>query len=124
MRRPASIKAWLCPEDLQTWVRETHSREEYQRRLAIWLTHVGPFAAHPVATLLGVSKQAVWLWVGQYNRQGPGGLGGRGARRLAYLPLAQEAAFLESFEARAQQGQILTARQMHRQLGQVTGKKV
>jgi transposase len=76
--------------------------------------------------LLGVSKQAVWLWVGQYNRQGPGGLErrGRGGRRWAYLSLAQEAAFLESFEARAQQGQILTARQMHRQLGQVTGKKV
>ena len=126
MRRPASIQAWLCPEDLQTWVREARSREEYQRRLAIWLTQIGPFAAHHVATLLGVSKQAVWRWVGQYNRHGPGGLErrGRGGRRWAYLSLAQEAAFLESFEERAQQGQILTARQMRQQLCQVTGKKV
>jgi len=126
MRRPASIKPWLSLEDLQTWVRETHSRQEYQKRLAIWLTHIGPFPAHHVATLLGVSKQAVWLWVSQYNRHGPGGLErrGRGGRRWAYLSLDQEAAFLESLQERAQQAQILTARQIHRQLCQVTGKKV
>lgn len=74
MRKPASIHPWLSSEGLQSWVNEAHGREEHQRRLAVWLTHIGPFPAHQVATLLGVSKQAVWLWVGQYNRLGPEGL--------------------------------------------------
>ncbi|MGO8789136.1 MAG: winged helix-turn-helix domain-containing protein [Terriglobia bacterium] len=126
MRRPASIRAWLSPEDLQTWVREGQGRDEYQRRLAIWLTHIGPFPAHQVATLLGVSKQAVWAWVSQYNRYGPPGLErqGRGGRRWGYLSWEDEQDFLASLQERAQQGQILTGRQIHRQLCQRTGREV
>lgn len=126
MPKPASIHPWLSPEDLQTWVREGQGRDEYQRRLAIWLTHIGPFPAHRVATLLGVSKQAVWAWVSQYNRQGPEGLlrRGRGGRRWGYLSWEDEQDFLAGLQERAQQGQILTARQMHRRLCQRTGKEV
>lgn len=81
MRRPAPIKPWLSAEDLQIWVREAKSRGEYQKRLAIWLTFIGPYPAHQVAMLLGVSKQAVWLWVSQYNQRGPEGSGASRARR-------------------------------------------
>ena len=73
MSKPASIHSWLLPEDLQTWVREARGRDEYQRRLASWLTYLGPFPAHHVARLLGVSKQSVWRWVSQYNQRGPQG---------------------------------------------------
>ena len=126
MRKPAPIHPWLSAEDLQTWVREASGRDEYQRRLAIWLTFIGPFPAHQVATLLGVSKQAVWLWVSQYNRHGPEGLKrrGRGGRRWAYLSLAEEARLLENLQPRAAQGQVLTAPQLYRQVCQATGKKV
>lgn len=126
MRRPASIRSWLSTEDLQSWVREAEQREEYQKRLAVWLTHIGPFPAHQVATLLGVSKQAVWLWVSQYNRQGPEGLQrrGRGGRRWAYLSLAVEQAFLASLEERARQGRVLTAKQIHGELCKSLGKPV
>ena len=71
MRRPAQIKPWLSPEEMMIWVRESPTRDAYQRRLAIWLTYVGPFHAREVADMLCVSKQAVWLWIGQYNRDGP-----------------------------------------------------
>ena len=83
MRRPAQIKPWISPEEMMVWVREAPGRDAYQKRLAIWLTHIGPFHAHQVADMLCVSKQAVWLWIGQYNRQGPEGLHrqGRGGRR-------------------------------------------
>ena len=27
----------------------------------------GPFPAYQVARMLGISKQRVWLWTGQYN---------------------------------------------------------
>ena len=116
----------MSAEDLQTWVREASSRDKYQKRLAIWLTFIGSYPAHHVATLLGVSKQAVWLWVGQYNQRGPEGLerGGRGGRRWAFLSWEQEEAFLAGLAERAQKGQILTAPQMHPPLCQATGKKV
>ena len=116
----------MSAEDLQTWVREAESRDECQKRLAIWLTVIGPYPAHHVATLLGVSKQAIWLWVSQYNQRGPEGLerAGRGGRRWAFLTWKQEEAFLTNLQERAQRGQILTASQMHAQLCQATGKKL
>src|ERR1017187_7424115 len=91
MRKTSLIRPWLSEKQLQAWVREARSREDYQKRLAIWLTVTGPFPAHRVASLLVVSKQAVWLWISQYNRLGPDGLQrqGRGGRRRAYLSPTQ-----------------------------------
>jgi len=65
MRGPAQIESWLSKEELLAWVREAADREAYQKRLAIWLTKIGPFPAYEVARMLGISKQAVWLWTGQ-----------------------------------------------------------
>jgi len=126
MRRPAWIQPWMAPEDLQTWVTEAQTRDELQKRLAIWLTHSGPFTAHHVATLLGISTPTVWQWVGQYNRLGPSGLNrvGRGGRRWAYLTPDQEVAFLGMLRQRAQLGDILTTQRIHDELCAVTGKKV
>jgi transposase len=122
MRRPALIHTWLSRERLQAWVRKARSREEYQKRLAIWMTLTGPFPAHRVASLLVVSKQAVWLWVSQYNQLGPDGLQrrGRGGRHRAYLSLSQEAALLMSLQKRAQQGEPATARQVQEEVSQAT----
>src|SRR4030042_218001 len=94
MRGPAQIWSWISEEELLVWIREAADRETYQKRLAIWLTKIGPFHAHEVARMLGVSKQAVWLWVGQYNKEGPEGLvrQGRGGRRSFLLSVVREAA--------------------------------
>ena len=126
MRKPALIHPWLSQRKLEAWLRTARSREEYQKRLAIWMTVKGPFPAHRVASLLVVSKQAVWLWVSQYNRLGPDGLQrqGRGGRRRAYLSLRQEAALLESLQKRAQQGKAPKARQVQEELSKATRIKV
>jgi transposase len=126
MRRPALIHPWLSEKRLMEWVREARSREEYQKRVAIWMTRTGPFPAHRVASLLVVSKQAVWLWVSQYNRQGPDGLQrrGRGGRRRAYLSLPQETALLRSLQRDARRGEVPTARQVQVEISKVTHKKV
>jgi hypothetical protein len=63
MRRPSSLSPWFTVEQLAAWVKEAPDKTANQRRLAIWLTHAGPFAAHCVADLLAVSTQAVWKWV-------------------------------------------------------------
>jgi transposase len=122
MRRPALIHPWLSEKKLEAWVRTARSREEYQKRTAIWMTLTGPFPAHRVASLLVVSKQAIWLWVGQYNRLGPDGLQrqGRGGRRRAYLSPTQEAALLASLKTRAKRGKAPRAREVQEEISKVT----
>ena len=78
MRKPSSLSPWFTVEQLVAWVKEAPDKTAYQRRLAIWLTHAGPFAAHRVADLLAVSTQAVWKWVAEYNSLGPSVLDRKG----------------------------------------------
>lgn len=87
MRPPARIQPWLDINQMFSWLQDAPDPAAYQRRLAIWLTHTGRLHARKVARILGVSPQAVWLWVGQYNRHGPLGLErtGRGGRRWGLL---------------------------------------
>ena len=126
MRPPAKIVAWLPGEELLQWVREAPDKSSYQRRLAVWLTYLGELSAQQVAEYLGVSKQAVWLWVGQYNREGPGGLArvGRGGRRWALLSWEEEEAFLEQWHQKAAVGEVLTVHDLHQALAQRVGRKV
>jgi transposase len=126
MRFPARIESWLSTQDLQVWVREAPDKSAYQRRLAIWLTAVGRLAAHRVAELLCVSKQAVWLWIAQYNQQGSQGLHrtGRGGRRWAWLSWEQEERFLQERQEAAGRGQILTAPQLRAGLEKFAGRRV
>lgn len=125
MRKPAQIKSWMSPLELAVWVREAPTRDSYKQRVAIWLTHLG-YHAHQVAEMLQVSKQAVWLWVGHYNKTGPQGLlrKGRGGRRWSYLSLEQEAALLRSLESRALEGEILSALQILGEVQKAVGRKV
>ena len=126
MRRPARLEPWLSPQELAVWVREAPTRQTCQMRLVIWLTHLGSFHAWQVADMLQVSRQAVWLWVGQYNKQGPVALErqGRGGRRWGFLSGAQEQALLGQLHQQAAQGQILTAPALKPRIEQATGREV
>ncbi len=103
MRLPARIEPWLSTEDLQVRAREAPDKSAYQRRLAIWLTGVCHLPAHRVAESLCVSKQAVWLWITQYNWQGPEGLR-RAGRRWAWLSWEVEERFLQERQQAAPPG--------------------
>lgn len=126
MRPPAHIEPWLSSEALQVWVRDARDKASYQRRLTIWLTQVGRLPAHRVAESLCVSTAAVWLWISQYNRQGPEGLQrtGRGGRRWAFLSWEQEQRFLQKGQQAAARGEILTAKQLHARLEKITGRRL
>lgn len=126
MRSPAAVSPWLQEDELAAWVQEAPDKIAYQKRLAIWLTHIGPFYAQQVANLLQVSKQAVWLWVGQYNREGPPGLvrTGRGGRRWAFLSWEGEEELLGRFEQRAMKGEVVTAKTLWAEVTQVLGREV
>ena len=126
MRNPSQLSPWFSPDELLAWVQESKDKASYQMRLAIWLTQAGPFHAGRVAHLLGVSKQAVWLWIGQYNHQGPEGLdrAGRGGRRWGYLTPEDEAELLAGFLERASRGEVVTALHLHGDICRRVGKEV
>jgi len=126
MRRPARIMPWILPEEMAVWVREAPGKADYQKRLAIWLTAIGPYHARKVADLLQVSPQAVWLWVSQYNRNGPEALTreGRGGRRWGFLSWEQEEALLSSLRARAMKGEVLTATALWPEVRRAMGREV
>lgn len=126
MRAPSQLREWFSSEELLAWVQEAGGKADYQKRLAVWLTHAGPFHAAEVARYLGVSKQAVWLWVGQYNKLGPEGLErtGRGGRRWGFLSPEEEMDLLAGFMERASRGDVVTALHLHRDICRRVGKDV
>jgi transposase len=126
MRGPATIKEWMTEKELQNWIREAADQKDYQKRLAIWLTVTGPFHAYQVATMLGISKQAVWLWISQYNKGGPSGLHreGRGGRRWAFLTLEEETKVLGLLSAKAINGEITKAKQILPEINRLLKKEV
>lgn len=126
MRPPAKLEPWFTAEQLVAWMHEAPDKASYQRRLAVWLTHLGPFPAADVASMLGVSRQAVWKWISEYNQQGPEGLEreGRGGRRWGLLSDEQERAVLERFAAQARGGDIVSAKQLLPAICKVVGREV
>ena len=106
MRQPAAIKPWLSIEKMFQWIQEAPDESSYKRRMAVWLTLKERLHANKVAENLGVSTQAVWLWIRQYNTHGPDGLKrkGRGGRRWAFLTRKQEAELLKPLIQQARSG--------------------
>ncbi len=125
-RRAHVNKAWLSDVEFLEWVRAAATPAQCRMRLAVWITALRGWPAHEVATLLGVSKQAVWAWLGQYNRLGPDGLDreGRGGRRWAFLPWEQEQQLLASMRAEALEGRVITAKHMYARVCQAAKREV
>ena len=108
MRPPASIKPHLSINEMFQWLKNAPDEASHKRRMAIWLTHTGHLYAKQVAKVLGVSVQAVWLWIRQYNDQGASGLErtGRGGRRWGFLAPEQEAELLRPYIRKLRDGVI------------------
>jgi transposase len=106
MRPPATIKDWLSIEKMFQWVQDSPDQPSHKCRMSVWLTHTGRLHAEKVADILGVSKQAVWLWIKQYNEKGPVGLErlGRGGRRWGLLSPEEENKLLSPLIRQAQSG--------------------
>lgn len=126
MGRSSTLVDWLSEIEILEWLRSAQTKPEYQKRLAVWLTAFKRFAAREIAEMLGVSTQAIWLWLGQYNHQGPDGLQrqGRGGRRWSFLTLEQESKLLEDLVQQAEQGKVLTAKQIHQKACDAAKRKV
>jgi len=106
MRPPAQIVNWLSLDKMFRWLQEAPDEASHKRRMAIWLTHTAKLHANKVAEALGVSTQAVWLWIRQYNQTGPAGLErkGRGGRRWGFMTPQQEIGLLRPLIQKARAG--------------------
>ncbi len=126
MRAPARIEDHLTTEEMFQWLEDAPDRASYKRRMAVWLTHTERLHARQVAEILGVSIQAVWLWIGQYNARGPAGLQrkGRGGRRWCYLTVRQETEVLESFMGKVRAGECPRAAMLKPLIEKKAGRKV
>jgi len=126
MRLPTEIKGYLSDEELCNWARAACSAEGYRRRLAIWMTHDGKLHAHRVARLLCVSVASVWRWIARYNALGPDRFdyASSGGRLRALLSWAEEEEVLEQWNQCAQQGQVITVKDLHASLCERMGHEV
>lgn len=113
MKKPARIAPWMDTEEMASWVRQAKDRDEYQKRLAVWLTHIGDYHAEDVACLLQVSEQSIWNWVAEFNETGPElrKRVGRGGRRRAFLTEEEEGHLLARLQQErfASEGKSLRA---------------
>lgn len=126
MKMPAQIRTWMSPEEMTDWVRHAPDLDAYKKRLAVWLTLRGPFHAHRVSDLLQVSKQAVWLWVKQFNQGGPDSLDrkGRGGRRRAYLSVDEEKKLVAKLQSLVASGQARKAKELLPEVLKTVGQDV
>ena len=126
MRAPAQIEEHLTIEKMFQWLQGAPDEASYKRRMAVWLTHTGKLHAGKVAEILGVSTQAVWLWIRHYNAEGPAGLDrkGRGGRRWAYLTIEAEAELLKPFLAMTRAGRRPKPATLKPLIEQKLGRKV
>ena len=126
MRPPVTIKPHLSINKMFQWLQNAPDKDAHKRRMAIWLTHTGNLHAKQVAKILGVSVQAVWLWVRQYNTHGPSGLDrtGRGGRRWGFLTPAQEAELLSPYIRKLRSGVAVSPSKVKKVIEQKLGRSV
>jgi len=126
MKMPAQITNWMSSDAMAEWVHQAPNADALRKRLAIWMTLKGPFHAHRVSELLQVSKQAVWLWIKQFNQGGPDSLDrkGRGGRRRAYLTVDEEKQLVERLQNLVANGQARKAKELMPEVLKTVGQNV
>lgn len=126
MRPPPAIKEWLSADKMLQWLQTAPDENSHKRRLIIWLIYTNKIHAAKVAQLVGISKQAVWLWIGQYNKEGPRGLErkGRGGRRWGFLIVEQENKILRPFIEKIKSGQSVKSIAIKEVIEKQLNKKV
>ena len=126
MAKVTSVQPHLSIDEIQQRIKETVGFIQVQRWLVIYNAAVDPRPASEIAKHTGLALQTVHNLISQYNRLGPAALEGpgKGGRRRAYLTVAEEAEFLQSFRGSAITGQVATTREIQRVLEKKIGHAV
>ena len=126
MRPPATIRPHLSINEMFQWLQNAPDEGAHKRRMAVWLTHTGNLHAKQVAKIVGVSTQAVWLWIRQYNDKGPAGLerAGRGGRRWSLMTIKQEADILKPYIRKLHNGDVTSPLEIKKAIEQKLEKTI
>jgi len=126
MAKVTSVQPYLSIDEIQQRLKQTVGFIQVQRWLVIYNAAIDPRPASDIAKHTGLALQTVHNLISQYNRQGPAALEGpgKGGRRRAYLTVAEEAEFLQSFRELAITGQVATTREIQRALEKKVGHPV
>ena len=119
-------KEWIAQDKMFVWLLESTDEFSLKRRLSIWLFQVVGLSASRIAEIIGISKQAVWLWNRDYNLKGPKSITrrGRGGRNWAFLTIEQEKSIINFFINKSHQGQKVKPIVIKQKIEQVLERKV
>ena len=119
--RKTRLHSWLARPEIKHWMRQSQTRHEHERRLAVWLTE-HEYSAHQTSKILAVSVPTIRRWIQSYNRHGPDGLtvGQWGGRRRELLTLTQEKMIFQRWP----EDQPLSAKALQLALSNALGKRV
>ena len=126
MSRITRAAAHLPVDAVKAKLQVATNATQRRRWLIVYNALIEPRAASSIALHTGVSVATVRLVMSTYNRRGPAALDtpGKGGRRNAALPIAEEQAFLAPFFARAARGEIATRTKIHHALEAHLGQAV
>lgn len=119
--RYQTLTPWLTKIEIKNWMHTAHTKNEYERRLAIWLS-VLDYAPGQISEMLAVSIPTVRRWLQIYNKKGPAGIivKARGGRRHALLTLEQEKQLLQQWPKNKE----CNAKEIQQAINRMVGKKV
>jgi len=103
----------LNKSQLKQKMNDAESLDQFKRWQAIYLRLTQPgLSVESVADACGARYRTVTQWTWMYNKFGPDAycLAGRGGRRKGFLDPSDEKRLLEELRAKADKGQIVTAR--------------
>jgi len=123
--RKTTIREHVEPSQILRQMRDSETREQFQRWQAIYLVAKG-LRVEQAAEYIGVAKGTIYQWIFQYNHQGPESfsLQGRGGRRFGMMSVEEEAGLLDSIRAEAERGEIVGTFWLRELVEKKLGRKV
>ena len=121
------IKPHLEKKELKQKMDEAQSLDQFKRWQVIYMRLAQPgLSVAVVAETCGVHYRTVTQWTWMYNKFGVSDycLKGRGGRRKSLLNPEKERRLLEQLTAKAEKGQIITARVVREKTEHLLGRSV
>ena len=126
MARITRVVEHLSPQEVKERMRNDPNPLYRERWSIIYTAQVHPREAKEIAKDIGVTVSKVHTLIPRYNKLGVRAVEtvGKGGRCREYMTFKEEQNLLDRFLARAEKGEIVTAREIRQEYEKVIGHKV